>query len=387
MKSLEKALKLIVLVGWALVLLLQAPVSSADVVKPALIEISAYKNGALSIEIRASIEALLTGINGQYKQTQDSPFAEAYDALRVLPPEALAQRFALFESQFLNQIWLKIGAQKLTLSVNLVEIPEAGYTKVPRISMIKLNGLVTRKAPDLQWYYPARFGDSAVRVRQIDLQQQQWHWSQWQWIRDDAPSQHFSLTEVVAPQPMLKVIWTYIVIGFLHIVPKGQDHILFILGIFLLTTRARPLLWQITMFTFAHTLTLGLSTSGIIELPARLVEPLIALSIAYIGIENVFLARLTSRRLMLVFAFGLIHGLGFASVLREFGMPKDDFFTALISFNIGVEFGQLAVVSAAFLTVGFWFSGKSWYRKVVIIPGSLVISAIGVFWTMDRLTA
>jgi hydrogenase/urease accessory protein HupE len=383
--SFDSAVKRVLLIGLALASMVQTPFASADVVKPALIEISAYKNGALNIEIRASIEALLTGINGQYKQTGDSPFAAAYDALRVLPPEELAKQFTLFESRFLNQIWLKVGSLKVALRFDAVDIPAAGYTKVPRISTINLTGLVSTKGPDLQWYYPARFGDSAVRVRQIDLRQQQWHWSQWQWIRIDTPSQRFSLTEVVAPQPLLKVIWSYIVIGFLHIVPKGLDHILFILGIFLLTTRARPLLWQITMFTFAHTLTLGLSTAGIIELPARLVEPLIALSIAYVGIENLFLVSLTSRRLILVFAFGLIHGLGFASVLKEFGMPADDFFTALISFNVGVELGQLAVVSAAFLLVGFWFAEKAWYRKVVIIPGSLVISATGVLWTLDRL--
>ncbi len=357
----------------------------ADVVKPALIEINVNRNGLVNIEIRASVEALLSGINGQYKQTQDSPFAEEYDELRVLPGAELAGRFSLFEPELLEQIWLKIGSSKLHLSLESIDIPAAGYTKVPRISVIRLTGRFTERAPNLQWYYPAKFGDSAVRVRQIDLQRERWHWSQWQWIREDRASEGFSLSEVAVSRSSLEVVGSYIALGFRHILPRGLDHLLFILGIFLLSTRIRPLFWQITMFTVAHSLTLGLSIAGIVELPARVVEPLIALSIAYIGLENLFLSKLTSRRLVLVFSFGLIHGLGFASVLGEFGMPADEFLTALISFNLGVEFAQLAVVGLGSLLVWCLFTDKSYYRKIVVIPCSLAISITGLIWFYDRL--
>lgn len=367
-------------------LLLAVPGSLlADVVKPALIEISAYSDGRVEVELRASIEALLTGINSRYKNTQDAPNAADYDALRGMHPEELSAAFRPFTAELLQRVWLKADSERIDLSVSTVEIPEAGYTKVPRISIVKLVGNINRSAQSLQWYYPAQFGDHAVRVRQVDEVNNKWHWSEWQWLRKDEPSQPFSLTEVITARPMLQVVLDYILIGFEHIMPKGRDHILFILGIFLLSLRLKPLLWQVTMFTLAHTITLGLSMNNIISLPANIVEPLIALSIAYIGIENVFVKSLHRSRLFLVFGFGLLHGLGFASVLNDFGMPNDAFVTALISFNVGVELGQLAVISLAFLAVGVWFKNKPWYRELVIVPGSLMIAVIGLYWTVERL--
>lgn len=357
----------------------------ADVVKPALIEINSYTNGTVKIEIRASIEALLTEINAQYKNTQDAPTAAEYDSLRVMQPDDLQKQFLFFQQQMLRQIFLKADGVEIKLTVDSVSIPEPGYTKVPRISTIILSGELSRSVKNLQWYYPAGFGDNAVRVRQVDEENEKWHWSEWQWLRKDEPSQSFSLEEIFTRRPITEVIISYMAVGFEHIVPKGSDHILFILGIFLLSAKMRPLLWQVTMFTVAHTITLGLSMNGVISLPPNIVEPLIALSIAYVGIENIFARRLHKSRLFLVFCFGLLHGLGFAGVLADFGLPDDDFATALISFNVGVEFGQLAVISAAFLAVGLWFSEKQWYRRAIVIPGSTVITIIGLFWTIERL--
>ncbi|MFC1588790.1 HupE/UreJ family protein [Pseudomonadota bacterium] len=359
--------------------------SIADVVKPALIEINTHSNGNVNIEVRASIEALLTGINAQYKNTQDAPTADEYDVLRAMPPEELKMQFVSFHQAMLDSIYLKTEAGKVSLSISAVDIPEPGYTKVPRISVIQLNGEILPGTRELQWYYPARFGDNAVRVRQIDEDNEQWHWSEWQWLRADQASEKFSLQEVFAKRTLSEVIISYVVVGFEHIVPKGADHLLFILGIFLLSLRLKPLLWQVTMFTLAHTITLGLSMNGLINLPANVVEPLIALSIAYIGVENVFAHSLHKSRLVLVFAFGLLHGLGFAGVLSDFGMPEDDFAIALISFNVGVELAQLAVILAAFAAVGFWFRHKHWYRKVVVVPASTVIAIVGLLWTIQRI--
>ena len=358
----------------------------ADVVKPALVEVSAYTNGTVKVEIRASIEALLTGINAQYKNTKDAPTAAEYDELRVMQPDDLQKQFLTFQREMLEQISLNTDDNKIQLAVDSVSIPQPGYTKVPRISVIMLSGKLDRSAKHLQWYYPARFGDNAVRVRQVDEDNEKWHWSEWQWLRDDNHSELFSLEEIFTQRPITEVIFSYMVVGFEHIVPKGSDHILFIFGIFLLSIKMKPLLWQVTMFTVAHTITLGLSMNGIVNLPPNIVEPLIALSIAYIGIENIFATQLHKSRLVLVFCFGLLHGLGFAGVLADFGMPDDDFATALISFNVGVELGQLTVICAAFLAVGCWFSAKPWYRNAIIIPSSAAISVIGLFWTFDRLS-
>ncbi len=361
----------------------------ADVVKPALVEINVNTEKAIVVEIRASIEALLTGINAQYKNTKDAPNADEYDEFRQLPANELQQAFAGFKQSFLQSIFIRAvntsNNEKIPLQVDSVDIPPTGYTKVPRISVIRLTGKLPANADALLWYYPAKFGDNAVRVRQVDKKSEQWHWSQWQWLRNDEASNAFSLTEIVTRQSIIEVIASYIVIGFEHIVPKGLDHILFILGLFLLSTHWRPLLLQVTMFTVAHTITLGLAMNNIVELPANVVEPLIALSIAYVGIENIVTKQLHQSRLLLVFLFGLLHGLGFASVLTDFGMPKDDFVTALISFNVGVELGQLAVISMAFVFLGFWFKSKDKYRKIIVIPGSTFISLIGIYWFLERL--
>ena len=363
----------------------------ADVVKPALIEISVNQLGEVEIEARVSIEALLTGINSQYKNTKDAPNAAEYDVLRKMQSNKIREEFLGFQQQFLDEISLKSHASKnssgnnLVLGISEIKIPEPGYTKVPRISLVKLSSSIGLDQQSISWYYPLAFGDNAVRVRQVDSDAQKYHWSEWQWLRKDKPSEPFSLTEVVTKRPFHQVISDYIVLGFLHILPKGLDHILFILGLFFFSTALKPLFWQITMFTVAHTLTLGLSMNGIISLSPNIVEPLIALSIAYIGIENIFSKRLRNSRLLVVFVFGLIHGLGFASVLADFGLPKDAFVTALISFNVGVELGQLAIILFTFFIVGFWFRTKPWYRASISIPASLLISTVAIVWFIQRL--
>ena len=369
-----------------LLLMCLTSISYADLVKPALIEININKQGEVSVEIRASIEALLTGINGRYKNTKDAPNAAEYDRLRQMSSEQLMPEFKQFEATFLSKIYLiDDQQQKIPLTINTVKIPERGYTKVPRISIINLQGKVDLAAQSVRWYYPLSFGDHAVRLRQVDLKKQKFHWSEWQWLRNDKPSEPMSLSEIVARKPLTQTITNYIELGYKHILPKGMDHILFIFGLFLFSSSLRPLLWQITMFTIAHTITLGLAINGIFDLPERIVQPLIALSIVYVGVENVFNKGLKNSRLLLVFGFGLLHGLGFASMLADFGMPENAFATALISFNVGVELGQLSILLGAFLLIGLWFGKREWYKTLVINPASSVIALIAFYWFIDRL--
>ncbi len=369
--------------------ILASPIAIADVVKPALIEISAHKTGQVKLEIRASIEALLTGINARYKNTKDAPNAEAYDELRALQAKQLKHKFEQFEVEFLSSIQLRAYRQKgeeiVSLTVLETDIPEPGYTRVPRISTLWLEGSLPEDATGISLVYPTRFSDYAVRVRQVDLEAEKWHWSAWEWVKSERESQAFSLSEIYAQKTTFESIIEFVQLGFLHILPRGLDHILFILGLFLFSRTLRPLLWQVTMFTLAHTVTLGLATAGYIELSPRVVEPLIALSIAYVGLENVFSTQLHRHRLFLVFAFGLLHGLGFASVLAEFELPEDAFFTSLLSFNVGVELGQLSIIFLAWILLA-WFMKSPNYRRLVIVPGSLLIGTTGIVWTLERLT-
>jgi len=358
---------------------------SADVVKPALVEISVYTDERVEIEIRTSVEALLTEINGRFRNTTESPNAEEYDRFREMSADDLTVAFRSFHDRLLNGVQLAVDGKAVPLQIAAVDIPPPGYTKVPRASVIYLEGHIPRDALALTWYYPLAFGDQAVRVRQVNEDTNQWHWSAHQWIREDRPTDPFSLTEIFGQPSQIKVMNTYVEAGFFHIVPRGWDHMLFIMGIFLMTLKLKPLIWQATMFTLAHSITLTAGVFEWIRLPVAIVEPLIALSIAYVAIENLFLKRMSRLRLPVVFAFGLLHGLGFASMLTDFGLPEGAYIQALLWFNVGVEFGQLAVLFAGYFILSIWFSRESTFRRWVTLPGSIIIGWIGVSWCYDRI--
>jgi len=177
----------------------------------------------------------------------------------------------------------------------------------------------------------------------------------------------------------------YLVTGFEHILPKGLDHILFVVGLFLMNARWRPLLAQITCFTLAHSLTLGLAVTGVVTLSPAIVEPIIAASIVYVALENLLTRRVRSWRLAIVFAFGLIHGLGFAGVLSDIGLPEGQLLSAIAFFNIGVELGQLSVIALCYALVGVWFAEKNWYQARVSNPASIAIALLAAFWVVERL--
>lgn len=171
--------------------------------------------------------------------------------------------------------------------------------------------------------------------------------------------------------------------GYVHVLPQGLDHILFVLGLFLLSRKVRPLLLQVTTFTLAHSVTLALATLGYVHVPSSIVEPVIAASIAAVALENIFHPRYTSWRLIIVFTFGLVHGLGFASALSDLDLPKSSLAVGLVGFNLGVEGAQLTVIALAFLATA-WLSEPSRYRQWIVIPGSSLIAAIGLWWAVQR---
>lgn len=197
----------------------------------------------------------------------------------------------------------------------------------------------------------------------------------------------FSETETIDfERPAHETFALYIKIGIQHILPGGLDHILFVLALFFSTRRLRPLLIQISAFTLAHTATLALVASGVFSPPASMVEPLIAATIAFVAIENLVFRDMTRWRPYVVFGFGLVHGMGFAGFFGSLGLPEGQFWSALIGFNIGVEFGQLAVVLLAALLV--WPLRRLWsedtYRRLIVWPACGLIGAVGLFWTFER---
>lgn len=259
--------------------------------------------------------------------------------------------------------------------------PEAGVAAsaaAPELT-VRLTGAVPPGARTFTWSNAAPLGAYMLTIRTQGEET-----AARQWIEGGAESAPFTLVAGIAPETLGAVVVSYLRLGFGHILPKGTDHILFVCGIFLLAVRLRPVLLQVSAFTVAHTLTLALTIYGIVSLPPRIVEPLIALSIVYVAVENVATPALTPWRVALVFAFGLLHGMGFAGVLSELGLPRSQFVPALLSFNAGVELGQLAVIATLALALALPFRHAPWYRRRIVVPGSLAIAAIGLYWFVER---
>ena len=182
----------------------------------------------------------------------------------------------------------------------------------------------------------------------------------------------------------IEALLNYLWLGFKHILPGGFDHLLFVLGIFLATRTLRPLLLQISIFTIAHTITLGLAAYRIIEPPSQFVEILIAVSILWIGVENLIRSKQTKIRLWLIGGFGLLHGMGFAGALAGLELPRTDFLLGLLGFNLGVELGQLSFIIVLLLAIG-WFRNRAWYSKRIMVPASLGIALTALVWIFQRL--
>ena len=185
--------------------------------------------------------------------------------------------------------------------------------------------------------------------------------------------------------PAGDVVWFYLKLGVQHIIPLGLDHILFVVGLCLLSTSLKSIFWQATAFTIAHSITLALSMKNIIAIPSAIVEPIIALSIVFVAIENILLTQLKPWRIVVVFVFGLIHGMGFASVLNEIGLPRNKFLTSILSFNTGVEIGQVLVIALVFALLVLPFGKKQSYRKFAVYPLSASIAIIAGYWTLERM--
>jgi hypothetical protein len=181
-----------------------------------------------------------------------------------------------------------------------------------------------------------------------------------------------------------RTFFDFFIKGFLHVLPGGADHILFVLGLFLLSREWKPLLLQVTSFTVAHSVTLALAALDFVKAPPAIVEPIIAASIVAVAVENILHPKYSIWRILVVFGFGLIHGLGFAGALSELDLPRSAFAIGLVGFNFGVEGGQLAVISLAMAST-FWIRDPLKYRQRIVIPFSALIAALGFYWTIQRI--
>src|SRR6476659_11474763 len=185
--------------------------------------------------------------------------------------------------------------------------------------------------------------------------------------------------------PTEAVLFYYLKLGFRHIIPGGMDHILFVSALCLLSNKIKTILWQATAFTVAHSVTLALSMKNIIVVSSAITEPIIAMSIIFVAIENILFSELKAWRILIVFMFGLIHGMGFASALNEVGLPPNKFYTSILAFNGGVELGQAVIILIIFSSLVVLWGKKTWYRKRLVYPLSAIIALVASYWTISRL--
>jgi hypothetical protein len=311
------------------------------------------------------------------------------------PGVGTAARLATLEETFRGRVWVSFDGALVRPTIGFSVVPPSDQLS-PAVATIRLSGEVPNHAARFTWTYGWTFASYALRVTETGVvessrepsgsQEGRDDGEVTQWLEGGEPSAAYTLGTVVPRASWAEVAVQYVWLGFTHIVPKGLDHVLFVVGLFLLSRRWRSLLWQVSAFTIAHSITLGLSMYGLVSLPSSVAEPLIALSIAYVAVENMILSELKAWRVALVFTFGLLHGMGFAGVLTELGLPRGQFATALVGFNIGVEAGQLLVIGAAWAAVG-WYRTLPTYRRYVVQPASLAIACVGVYWTIERATS
>jgi hypothetical protein len=294
-------------------------------------------------------------------------------------PVALQVQLQTYDEVFRRRVAIAFDGTAVSPAIDYAVSGAATATSVP-VATIRLRGAVPQGARQFQWTYSWTFATYSLTVRDAAREAQTT-----EWLEGGQTSTPVSLALPNRPVNRAVIGLRYLALGFTHIVPNGFDHMLFVLGIFLLSRRLRQVLAQVSAFTIAHSITLALSVYGIVSVSPSVVEPLIAVSIAYVAIENIFMSELKPWRLALVFAFGLLHGMGFAGALKELGLPRSEFVLALATFNIGVEAGQLAVIGAAFLLVGWYCGSRHWYRRLVVVPASVLIACTAVYWTVERL--
>jgi len=333
-------------------------------------------DNTFQVDIVCDLDALALGV------PQDSDDSALVSALQNLSSAEFTEHSARLRQLFIRRVRVRFDNNPQPFEVSFPDHgrPQATESEIPTVFGLtaRLVGTIPSDATQVDFFASRSF--SQVHLEVIDMNGGTTGQSV---LERGGRSEPFQLITPVNQPTQLRVISQYFRLGFSHILPGGYDHLLFILGLFLLSLRLKTLFWQITAFTIAHAMTLALSALQIGALSASLVEPLIALSIVWVGLENTITNNLKPWRPFLVFFFGLLHGSGFAGALIELGLPTSDRLFALLAFNLGIEIAQLTMIVLAFGTLG-WFQHRPWYRKYIAVPLSIIIAVFGFMWTLER---
>lgn len=355
--------------------------ASAHDLSFALANVSFPKSQQVRIEIRAHIPALILG-------RAQGPLAEAsLSTFMALDEAALRRREAIATANFLSELSLRADGRLVDAIV--VHYPDlaalradaTAQTSTPRPSQpVILTATLPPGTRAIDLALPQDLGPAVVVVSYGDGR------TATEPLPDGARSRPIRLG---GPSPFAdgwRTFTDFVADGFRHILPQGYDHVLFIVALAVAAPRLGALVKLATVFTAAHSITLALGVFRLVELQSTIVEPAIALSIVAVAAFTLLIPEAARRpeRLVIIFAFGLLHGLGFAGALRETGLPRGLEAVALAGFNIGIEFGQLVVIGMTLACIGWWRDRPN-YRSRVAMPVSAAIALAGSIWTVQRI--
>ena len=355
-------------------------VSRSHEIRPAVIEIDISQPKFVNLKALANFEALMAGISSKSGRIlEHSDEDPNYEKFRSLSQTEFEQKVRFFLPALIAGLDLRLNGKKIALSVEKITVSKAQDKTLPRLTEVYIIGAKPENVRRLNWSLKSEFGTNIIRIKTNDTDPIKAYWLK------NGENKNIIINKK-PENSYFQAFSNFVNIGFVHIFPYGLDHVLFILGLYFLSTRIKLLVIQVTSFTVAHSITLALATfRAEFQIAPLVIEPLIAASIIFVAIENFFTDRLSKWRSIMIFAFGLVHGVGFSGVLRETDFSEIDLLVALAGFSIGVELGQILVICIAYLLVGCWFRRKWWYRRRIAQPCSLLIGIFGIFWLFQRL--
>ena len=377
-----KIIKLSLFFIIAIFINLFSTVSISHEIKPSIADFT-YDENFLNIKIRLNAELILSNIDAsKISNTNSSSLSDIYDKLRVLNTIELENLFKSSWQEISTKIDIKINNETKKINLINIEVEDIKNFEISRDTHIYLQVLLNNNSEYFTFSWIKKYGPIILRENSNHKLEDELFT---EYLQSGIESNQFSFNEKNFKNTLNSFI-NFFVLGVEHIIPKGLDHILFIFGLFLFSSSLKKLITQITIFTIAHSITLVFVSLSLMKINPQIVEPIIALSIVYVGIENIFKNYVKEYlRYVVILFFGLLHGLGFALVLSDIGYRSTDLFINLISFNIGIEVAQISIVLVLYLLVALNFAKNKNYRMFFQVPSSILISSIGLYWFFERI--
>ena len=337
----------------------------------------------MNFKLRLNAELILSNIDAStVSNTDSSSLSAIYDKFRILSKKDLEEMFQNSWSEISSNFDIKINNETKKINLIKTEVEDIKNFEISRDTHVYFRVLLDENSEQFIFRWVKNYGPIILRENNNNKLEDE---LVTEYLQSGFESSQFSFKENNFSKTFNSFA-KFFVLGIQHIIPKGLDHILFIFGLFLFSSSLKKLISQITIFTIAHSITLIFVSLSLMRINPQIVEPIIALSIVYIGLENIFKKYIKEYlRYVVILFFGLLHGLGFALVLSDIGYKSSDLFVNLISFNLGIEVAQISIVLALYLLIALNFSKNKNYRIFFQVPSSILISSVGLYWFFERI--